>query len=66
MSTADTSNLSESLEDYIEAIYHLVGEKQVARAKDISARPGVFLFAGSSLPEIRCDDDCHYCASSRD
>jgi len=33
--------LSSSLEDYIEAIYHLVREKKVARAKDISTRLNV-------------------------
>jgi len=30
--------LSASLEDYLETIYHIVEEKQVARAKEISAR----------------------------
>ncbi len=30
--------LSESLEDYLEAIYHLVAEKQVARSRDIATR----------------------------
>ena len=30
--------LSSSLEDYIEAIYHLIAEKQTARVKDISKR----------------------------
>lgn len=30
--------LSASLEDYLEAIYHIVAEKQAARAKDISVR----------------------------
>lgn len=34
----DTVDLSASLEDYIEAIYHIVGEKLVARSKDIAAR----------------------------
>jgi DtxR family Mn-dependent transcriptional regulator len=33
--------LSASLEDYIEAIYHIVEEKLVARSKDIAARLGV-------------------------
>ncbi len=32
------TNLSASLEDYIEAIYHIVDEKLVARSKDIAAR----------------------------
>lgn len=31
-------DLSASLEDYIEAIYHIVEEKLVARSKDIAAR----------------------------
>lgn len=39
MSTVEV--LSESLEDYVEAIFHLVTEKQVARAKDIARRLGV-------------------------
>ena len=30
--------LSSSLEDYLEAIFHIVGEKQAARAKDIAKR----------------------------
>lgn len=30
--------LSSSLEDYLEAIFHIVNEKQAARAKDISER----------------------------
>ena len=33
--------LSDSLEDYIEAIYHLVSENKVARARDIAQRVGV-------------------------
>ena len=33
--------LSESLEDYLEAIYHIVAEKHAARATDISERLGV-------------------------
>ncbi len=40
--------LSASLEDYIEAIYHIVAEKQVARGKDISARLNV---SGASVTE---------------
>ena len=39
MLTSDV--LSASLEDYLEAIYHIVRGKQVARAKDISQRLGV-------------------------
>jgi DtxR family Mn-dependent transcriptional regulator len=33
--------LSESLEDYLEAIFHIVSAKQAARASDISDRLGV-------------------------
>jgi len=33
-----TRTLSESLEDYLEAIYHIVSQKQAARATDISRR----------------------------
>jgi DtxR family Mn-dependent transcriptional regulator len=33
-----TQTLSESLEDYLEAIYHIVSQKQAARASDISRR----------------------------
>jgi DtxR family transcriptional regulator, Mn-dependent transcriptional regulator len=35
------AKLSASLEDYIEAIYHIVDEKIVARSKDIAMRLGV-------------------------
>lgn len=34
----ETLTLSSSLEDYLEAIYHLVNENRVARSKDIAAR----------------------------
>jgi DtxR family Mn-dependent transcriptional regulator len=40
--------LSASLEDYIEVIYHIITEKQVARGKDITARLGV---SGASVTE---------------
>jgi DtxR family Mn-dependent transcriptional regulator len=36
-----TQTLSESLEDYLEAIYHIVSQKQAARATDISRRMNV-------------------------
>jgi len=36
-----TRGLSASLEDYLEAIYHIVGQKRAARAKDIVQRMGV-------------------------
>ncbi len=36
-----TVQLSASLEDYIETIYHIVEEKQVARAKNIADHLGV-------------------------
>ena len=35
---ATTMKLSASLEDYLEAIFHLVAEEQVARARDIAKR----------------------------
>ncbi|HUX49247.1 MAG TPA: metal-dependent transcriptional regulator [Spirochaetia bacterium] len=38
---ASESALSESQEDYLEAIYHIVKKKHAARAKDISRRLGV-------------------------
>lgn len=43
MKYSDRQNrvLSESMEDYLETIYHLIEERQVARAKDISSRMGV-------------------------
>ncbi len=44
----EKQQLSASLEDYIEAIYHIIDEKQVARGKDISARLGV---SGASVTE---------------
>ena len=44
----EVQQLSASLEDYIEAIYHIIAEKQVARGKDISARLGV---SGASVTE---------------
>ena len=34
-------DLSSSLEDYLEAIYHLVRENRVARVRDIAERMGV-------------------------
>ncbi len=36
-----TQTLSESLEDYLEAIFHIVDQKQAARAKDIALRMNV-------------------------
>jgi len=44
----ETQQLSASLEDYIETIYHIITEKQVARGKDISARLSV---SGASVTE---------------
>ncbi|WP_028318814.1 metal-dependent transcriptional regulator [Desulfobulbus elongatus] len=44
----DLPHLSASLEDYIETIYHIITEKQVARGKDISARLSV---SGASVTE---------------
>lgn len=45
---AETLQLSASLEDYIETIYHIIAEKEVARGKDIVARLGV---SGASVTE---------------
>ena len=42
------TQLSASLEDYIEAIYNIVAEKQKARSKDIAARLNV---SGASVTE---------------
>ncbi len=38
---ADCNALSSSMEDYLEAIFHIVSEKQAARAKDIAKRLNV-------------------------
>ena len=38
---AQIGNISESLEDYLEVIHHLVAEKRVARVRDIAGRKGV-------------------------
>ena len=38
MATARDTKLSASLEDYLEAIFHIVQAKQVARAKEIASR----------------------------
>jgi DtxR family Mn-dependent transcriptional regulator len=44
----ESPHLSASLEDYIETIYHIITEKQVARGKDIAARLSV---SGASVTE---------------
>ena len=44
----DNHLLSASLEDYIEAIYHIISEKEVARGKDIASRLKV---SGASVTE---------------
>ena len=38
---AKSKRLSANMEDYLEAIYHIVGEKKAARAKDIAVRMAV-------------------------
>lgn len=38
---AKSEHLSSSMEDYLEAIFHIVSEKQAARAKDIAMRLNV-------------------------
>ncbi|RUM38327.1 MAG: metal-dependent transcriptional regulator [Desulfobulbus sp.] len=44
----DVHQLSASLEDYIEAIYHIITDKKVARGKDICQRLNV---SGASVTE---------------
>ncbi len=46
--TPEPIQLSASLEDYIEAIYNIISEKQVARGKDIAALLDV---SGASVTE---------------
>jgi DtxR family Mn-dependent transcriptional regulator len=41
MATATVNNLSASMEDYLEAIYNLSAESNVARSKDIAESLGV-------------------------
>lgn len=41
MSAHDQKDLTSSLEDYLEAIFHLEQQQRVARAKDIADRVGV-------------------------
>lgn len=41
MSESENEKLSASLEDYLETIFHVVAEKQAARAKDIAKRLNV-------------------------
>jgi DtxR family Mn-dependent transcriptional regulator len=48
MTASPRSKLSASLEDYIEAIYNLISEKNCARSKDIAARLSV---SGASVTE---------------
>ncbi|NLX19693.1 MAG: metal-dependent transcriptional regulator [Desulfobulbus sp.] len=45
---SEQQQLSASLEDYIETIYHIIAEKQVARGKDIATRLSV---SGASVTE---------------
>ena len=41
MKTAENANLSASLEDYLEAIFNLASESNIARSKDIAESLGV-------------------------
>jgi len=41
MAAAQSANLSASLEDYLEAIFNLAGESNIARSKDIAKLLGV-------------------------
>jgi DtxR family transcriptional regulator, Mn-dependent transcriptional regulator len=51
MDTMRVGMISESLEDYLEIIYHLIKEKKVARVKDIAARKNVSM--SSVTPALR-------------
>jgi DtxR family Mn-dependent transcriptional regulator len=53
--------LSASLEDYLEAIYHLVNENRVARVRDISARMGVNMSSVTgALRQLSSHNLVHY------
>jgi Mn-dependent DtxR family transcriptional regulator len=39
--TAENTNLSSSLEDYLEAIFNLAKESNIARSKDIAKYRGI-------------------------
>jgi len=58
---SETVVLSASLEDYLEAIYYLVEENQVARVRDISARVGVNMSSVTgALKQLSSYDLVHY------
>jgi len=58
---AEIGGLSESLEDYLEAIYHLVQEKKVARVRDIAARKGVKMSSVvGALRRLSAEELIHY------
>jgi DtxR family transcriptional regulator, Mn-dependent transcriptional regulator len=57
----EIGGLSESLEDYLEAIYHLVQEKKVARVRDIAARKGVKMSSVvGALRRLSTEELIHY------
>ncbi|MDP8223586.1 MAG: DtxR family transcriptional regulator [Candidatus Lernaella stagnicola] len=63
MAVDNTANLqmSESLEDYLETIYHLVKQKKVARVKDIAAERSVSMASVSTAMRRLADLDLiHY------
>jgi DtxR family Mn-dependent transcriptional regulator len=47
-----SSSLSEAMEDYLEAIYHLEQERRIARVRDIANRLGVKMSSVSSALKI--------------
>lgn len=51
----DSEVLSDSLENYLEAIYHLVKEKQAARVRDISRRLKVNMSSVSGALRLLAD-----------
>ena len=58
---AEIGALSESLEDYLEVIYHLVQEKKVARVRDIAGRKGVKMSSVvGALRRLAAADLIHY------
>jgi DtxR family Mn-dependent transcriptional regulator len=57
----ESTALSASLEDYLEAIHHLVEENRVARVRDISARMGVNMSSVTgALKQLSSYDLVHY------
>lgn len=60
---SEVGSISESLEDYLEIIFHLVAEKRVARVKDIAARKNVRMASvTSALKRLAKEGYVHYSA----